>query len=388
MLSVSCVHTSSYCVVGAQCCLCRVCSFCKTVWWVPNVVCVKNHTHDTDNIGHPTTVSVFVFLLCGGCPMLSVSTHTTQTTLGAQCCLCRVCSFCRLTVWWVPNVVCVVCVVFVVLLCGGCPMLSVSCVWFLSSYCVVGAQCCLCRVCSFCRLTAWWDTMLSTLCGGCPMLSVSCVWFLFSYCVVGAQCCLCRVLGTHHCVVSIVFVRLCGGCPMLSVSTHTTQTTLGTHHCVSKTVWWVPKNHTHDTDNIGPNPLCRVCGFCNCVVGAQQKPHTRHRQHWAPTMLSVSCVWFLSLTAWWVPNVVCVVCVVFVFLLCGGCPMLSVSCVWFLFSYNIGHPQCCHVCVDNICFLTVWWVPNVVCVTDDFLLCGGCPTHDTDNIGHPPHSKS
>ena len=48
---------------------------------------------------------------------------------------------------------CVVCIVFVFLLCGGCPMLSVSCVWFLFSYCVVGAKCCLCRVCGFCRLT-------------------------------------------------------------------------------------------------------------------------------------------------------------------------------------------------------------------------------------------
>ena len=141
--------------------------------------------------------------------------------MGAQCCLCRVYSFCLLTVWWVPNVVCVVCVVFVFLLCGGCPMLSVSCVWFLSSYCVVGAQCCLCRVCVFVVL----------LRGGCPMLSVSFVWFMLSYCVVGAQCC-----------------------------------------------------------------LCRVCSFC-------------------------------FLTVWWVPNVVCVVCIVFVVLLCGGCPMLSVSCV-------------------------------------------------------------
>ena len=63
--------------------------------------------------------------------MLSVSCVlflSSYCVMGAQCCLCRVCSFCRLTVWWVPNVVCVVCVVFVVLLCGGCPMLSVSCV--------------------------------------------------------------------------------------------------------------------------------------------------------------------------------------------------------------------------------------------------------------------
>ena len=27
--------------------------------------------------------------------------------VGAQCCVCRVCGFCLLTVWWVPNVVCV-----------------------------------------------------------------------------------------------------------------------------------------------------------------------------------------------------------------------------------------------------------------------------------------
>ena len=85
--------------MGAQCCLCRVYSCCLlTAWWV-----------------------WFLFSYC---------------VVGAQCCLCRVYSFCLLTVWWVPNVVCVVCVVFVFLLCGGCPMLSVS----------VGAQCCLCRV--------------------------------------------------------------------------------------------------------------------------------------------------------------------------------------------------------------------------------------------------
>jgi hypothetical protein len=139
---VSCVwFLFSYCVVGAQCCLCRVYSFCfLTAWW------------------------------------------------GAQCCLCRVYSFCLLTVWWVPNVVCVVCIVFVFLLCGGCPMLSVSFVWFMFSYCVVGAQFFLCRVCGFCFLTVKTKT------------------------------------------------------------TQTTQTTLGTHHAIRK-----------------------------------QKPHTRHRQHWAPT---------------------------------------------------------------------------------------------------------
>jgi hypothetical protein len=120
MLSVWCVwFLSSYCVVGAQCCLCRVCSFCRlTVWWVPNVVCV--------------VCVVFVFLLCGGCPMLSVSCVwflSSYCVVGAQCCLCRVGGFCLLTAWWVPNVVCVVCVVFVVLLRGGCPMLSVSLVW-------------------------------------------------------------------------------------------------------------------------------------------------------------------------------------------------------------------------------------------------------------------
>jgi hypothetical protein len=166
MLCVSCVwFLSSYCVVGAQCCLCRVCGFfLLTVWWVPNVGCV--------------VCVVFVFLLCEGCPMLSVS------------CVW----FCLLTVWWVPNVVCGVCIVFVFLLRGGCPMLFVSCVWFLFSYCVVGAQCCMCRVCGFCLLTVWWVpnvvcvvcvVFVFLLCGGCPMLSVSCVWYLFSYCVVG-----------------------------------------------------------------------------------------------------------------------------------------------------------------------------------------------------------
>ena len=90
--------------------LCRVCSFCRlTVWWVPNVVCVS------------CVWVVFVFLLCGGCPMLKTkTTHTTQTTLGTQCC------HSLLTVWWVPNVVCVVCVVFVVLLRGGCPTQNVN----------------------------------------------------------------------------------------------------------------------------------------------------------------------------------------------------------------------------------------------------------------------
>jgi hypothetical protein len=97
---------------------------------------MDNQSRDTDDIGHPPHSKT------------TKTTHTTQTTVGAQCCLCRVCGFCFLTVWWVPNVVCVVCVVFVFLLRGGCPMLSVSCVWFLSSYCVVGAQCCLCRVCN------------------------------------------------------------------------------------------------------------------------------------------------------------------------------------------------------------------------------------------------
>ena len=329
--SVSCVQfLSSYCVVGAQCCLCRVvgaqcclcrvvgaqcclcrvCGFCRlTVWSVPNVFCV--------------VCVVFVVLLCGGCPMLSVSCVqflSSYCVMGAQCCLCRVCSFCLLTVWWVPNVVCVVCVVFVVLLCGGCPMLSVSCVQFLSSYCVVGAQCCLCRVCSFCRLTVWWVpnvvcvvcvVFVVLLCGGCPMLSVSCVQFLSSYCVVGAQCFLCRVCSFCRlavwwvpnvvCVVCVVFVvLLCGGCPMLSVSCVqflSSCCVVGAQCC-----------------------LCRVCSFCRLAV-------------------------------WWVPNVVCVVCVVFVVLLCGGCPMLSVSCggcpmlsvscVWFLSSYCVVGVQCC-----------------------------------------------
>jgi hypothetical protein len=134
---------------------------------------------------------------------------------------CRVCGFCLLTVWWVPNVVCVVCVVFVFLLCGGCPMLSVSCVWFLSSYCVVGAQCCLCRLYSFCRLTVWWVpnvvcvvciVFVFLLCGGCPLLSVLCLWFY------------------RHDTDNI-------GHPSHSKktkTTHTTQTTLGTHHTVRR----------------------------------------------------------------------------------------------------------------------------------------------------------
>ena len=78
-------------------------------------------------------------------------------TLRERLCSPRMLFFGLFCFCWVrdahPLVFCVVCVVFVVLLCGGCPMLSVSCVWVLSSYCVVGAQCCLCRVCSFCRLT-------------------------------------------------------------------------------------------------------------------------------------------------------------------------------------------------------------------------------------------